>query len=222
MSKNFDIAIRDAYKQDFLWLNDFQNPYVENEFSSQFETHMKDIVSKAENKFTLVHNKRRMRKRLLIVLIALMTLAIAGYVVAERYAVRWNEAQNDEQGTLDVTFEVDESLLNQEISVVLPSTPLGYSITDRQGDEDACVIEYSNAQGELIGYSHVYGVENMSVSIDNEDVVMHKTWINGNIGYTHEKEGLHTLMWTDGIYFYSLQGTCEAEILWEMAESMVK
>ena len=58
----------------------------------------------------------------------------------------------------------------------------------------------------------------MGISIDNEDAVFKETTINGYKGYSYEKQGTAELIWTDGIYLYILQGTCELNVLEEMTK----
>ena len=44
MNKNFDAALSQAFEKEFSWLDDFENPYADYEFSSQFETVMNAII----------------------------------------------------------------------------------------------------------------------------------------------------------------------------------
>ncbi len=57
-------------------------------------------------------------------------------------------------------------------------------------------------------YSQDSDIDNMSLSIDNEDADFKELTINGHKGYYYEKEGLNAFFWTDGVYFYTLQGIC--------------
>ncbi len=75
-------------------------------------------------------------------------------------------------------------------------------------------------QGELIVYSQDGDIDNMSLSIDNEDADFKELTINGHKGYSYEKEGLNALFRTDGVYFYTLQETCSMSILKNMGKSL--
>ena len=39
-------------------------------------------------------------------------------------------------------------------------------------------------------------------------------------GYAYSKLGNQVLVWSDGIALYDICGTCDFEILWQMAESL--
>lgn len=62
----------------------------------------------------------------------------------------------------------------------------------------------------------------MNLSIDNEDAVFEEATINGCKGYSSYKDGVNALYWASGTCFYELQGTCDMNMLWQMAESMVE
>ncbi|MBR3785946.1 MAG: DUF4367 domain-containing protein [Firmicutes bacterium] len=220
MNKNFDSALENAFDKEFSWLDAFENPYASYKFSSQFESSMNTIIPKAE--FTYVSiGKRRIRKTLLAALVALLAILITGCAFGVYYLVEWNEVQNDKQGTLDITFDITGEPSSDSNTSVVPKTPAGYTITEQFDDDSSCIIVYSDAQQNQIIYSRSNDIENMSVSIDNEDAIFKETIINGYKGYTSSKEGVHALYWVDSTYFYELQGTCDIDVLFTMAESMV-
>ena len=220
MNKNFDTALEKAFEKEFCWLDSFENPYANYEFTSQFEANMKAIIPKSE--FTYVSiGKRRIRKTLLAALVALLAVLITGCAFGVYYLVEWNEVQNDKQGTLDITFDINGKHTSDSDTPVLPKIPAGYIITEQFNDDSSCIIIYCDAQQNQIIYSQSNDIENMSVSIDNEDAVFKETIINGCKGYTSSKEGVNALYWTDSTCFYELQGTCDMDILWQMAESMI-
>ena len=161
------------------------------------------------------------RKTMLAALIALLASAITGCAVTVHYVLEWHEEENSKQGTLDVTFELDESPAPDSIATILPITPAGYTISEEFNDNASCIIIYSDPQGNQIIYAH-NNIENMDISIDNEDAVFKETTINGYKGYISSKDGTNALYWASGTYFYELQGTCDMDTLWQMAESMIE
>lgn len=221
MNKNFDLALENALKNEFCWLDEFENLYSDYKFSPQFESSMKTIIPKAEYTYVSV-GKKRIRKTLLAALIALLAIAITGCAVAVHYIVKWHEEQNIHQGTLDVSFELDEEQPTNPGNTTLPKTPATYTITEQYDDDFSCIIIYTDSQENQIIYSHCNDVENMSVSIDNEDADFKETIINGCKGYASSKEGINVLYWADNTYLYELQGTCDMDTLWKMAESMIE
>lgn len=219
MNNNFNTALENALTSEFSWLDDFENPYSEYQFSAQFESNMKIIIPKSEFVYVSV-GKKRIRKAMLTALIALLALAITGCVVAVHYIVEWHEEQNSKQGTLDVTFEFDESQISDSTTTKLPATPMGYTISEEFSDNASCIRIYSDSEDNQIIYSH-NNIENTAISIDNENATFEETTINGCKGYTSSKDGANALYWADNTRFYELQGTCDMEILLTMAESMM-
>lgn len=220
MKSNFDAALEKALAKEFGWLDGFENPRDEYGFTARFEDNMRKIASKAEFAYISV-GRKRVRKALVAVLIALMALIITGCALSIHYLVEWNETQNDKQGTLDVTFELEEGAASmQPDGTVLPTPPADYIITDEYEDGYSCSIEYADHQGGRILYHRYSDVENMGLSIDNEDADFEETTINGCKGYACSKEEINALYWVDGMFVHTLQGTCEMDVLMAMAESM--
>lgn len=58
MSKIFEIAMENAMEKEFSWLDKFENPYSEYNFSQNFEYNMSKIIPKAEFTYVSVGNKR--------------------------------------------------------------------------------------------------------------------------------------------------------------------
>lgn len=216
MKKNFDAALSQAFEKEFSWLDDFENPYADYEFSSQFESKMRSIILKSEFSYVSV-GQRRIRKTMLVALVALLAIVITGCAFGVYYLVTWNEEQNDKQGTLDVTFDVDTNLVDVA-DVIRPKTPTGYTITKKIDDGSSYIMIYSDSHDNQIIYSRSGDIENMSISIDNEDADFKETTIHGFKGYQSFKDGIYALYWTDGNYFYELQGTCELDVLYKMIE----
>ena len=77
MNKNFDAALSQALEKEFSWLDDFENPYANYEFSSQFESKMRSIILKSEFSYVSV-GQRRIRKTMLVALVALLAIVITG------------------------------------------------------------------------------------------------------------------------------------------------
>ncbi len=107
---------------------------------------------------------------------------------------------------MDVTFDIDKNVTKAGPEFISPATPDGYRIAGTSQDITTCTIEYENASGELIVYSQDSDIDNMSLSIDNEDADFKELTINGHKGYSYEKEGLNALFWTDGGVFLYLAG----------------
>lgn len=86
MNKNFDSAIKNAFDKEFFWLNDFENPYADYQFSRQFKSNMESIIPTSEYTYVSI-GRNRVRKSMLVALIALLAFAITGCAVVAHYIV---------------------------------------------------------------------------------------------------------------------------------------
>lgn len=222
MSKNLQRALSEALTIEFDWVNNFKNPYEDYQFSQNFESNMQEICKKAEYSYVTVGSKR-IRKSLIAILVALFILAASGCAVIAKYIVTWNETQNDKQGTIDVTFDIEGPATNGEFVYMTPTSPTGFSSEIVTKEEDVYIIQFTSSnQGSEILYCQQAMDESMSLSIDNEAAYFEEISINGYKGYESIKDGVSALHWTDGIYYYNLQGNCEISVLKEMAESLAE
>jgi len=220
MSNNLQKALSESLTIEFDWLNDFENPYEDYHFSQKFESNMQDICKKAKYTYVTLGSKR-IRKSLIAILVALFVLAASGCAVVAKYIVTWNETQNDKQGTLDVTFDIEGPATNGKFIYLTPTTPTDFSAETIAKEDGFYVIQFSSSnQDSEILYCQQGMDESMSLSLDNEDAYFEEISINGYKGYEYSKEGVNAICWADGIYFYELQGTCEISILKEMARSL--
>lgn len=221
MDNNFDTALNIALEKEFAWLENFENPNGKHEFSPGFEEKMNKIFSMSEYTYISV-GKKRIRKSVFAALVALFILIATGCAaVTSHLIITWHETENNSQGTMDVTFDIkNNSLEKAEFQCITPNIPLGYTVTDIQQDLTTYAIEYSDDKGNTIYYSQNSDVENMGLSIDNENANLEEVNINGYKGYSYKKEGMTALIWTDGIYLYTLQGTCKMKVLKEMTKTI--
>ena len=219
MNDNLQKALSRAIDIEFSWIKDFENPYEEYAFSPEFEANMQDICKKSNYTYVTVGSKR-IRKSLIAILVALFVLAASGCAVITKYIVTWNETQNDKHGTLDVTFDIEGPETEGIFEYKTPTTPIEYTSTIITKDSETHIIEFVGPEGETIIYSQQSMDESMSLSLDNENAYFEEITINGYKGYKSFKEGVSSLHWSDGLYYYNLQGTCEINTLKEMAESL--
>lgn len=219
MKNNFDSAVENTLTNEFSWLDSFENPYSDYVFSSKFENNIKKILPKAEFNYVSL-GKRRVRKLFIAALAAVLALAATGCTFAIHYIVKWNETQNDKQGTLDITFDSNDFQENKDNAPPILDVPEGYEIIEQISDDFTYYIEYAHPNGNLISFDRSNALENLSISIDNEDSELKEITINEYKGYTYVKENVNIIYWTDSMCFYVLQGTCEMDILLKMAESV--
>ena len=221
MSNNFNNALKQALNKEFCWLDSFENPYNDYVFSDSFEKSMKSICQQSEYTYVNI-GSHKIRKRVILILVAMMALIISGCAIAHYY-IHWNEAQNNNHGTLDVEFEVKGDLPQIQVELIYPEVPSDYKAYDKTLSSRTLMVEYRNTAGEIIIYSQQIGLDGMgSVSINNETDVFEEVTINGYKGYHSELYAYNNnhYIWTDGYCLYSLQGTCSNDTLLEIIESI--
>lgn len=221
MNEHLQKALSEAMYKEFDWTNDFDNPYEEYKFSAEFESNMQAICKKADCTYVTVGSKR-IRKSLVAILVALFVLAASGCAIITKYIITWNETQNDKQGTLDVTFNIEGPETNGDFVYKNPNAPSEYTSTIITKEHGTYIMEFVSPEEDTIIYSQQSMDESMSLSLDNEDAYFEEITINGYKGYESIKDGVSALHWADGVYYYNLQGTCEITVLKEMAESLAE
>jgi hypothetical protein len=217
-----NVALQDAMDRRYDWISDSPAFLPQHDFSKSFDKTMSRILPMAGYRYVSV-GSRRLRRALLVALIAVMILAMtAGGIAIQRALVHWNESQNDDAGTLDVTFDIEDP--NQtlgEFHFIKPEPPEGYTMeAEMEHGSMEYEIQYTGENGTVIYYAQSGAVESTGLSIDNEDADFQETIINGYKGYAYYKDGISALYWSDGISFFQINGNCSFVILEEMAVSI--
>lgn len=161
-----------------------------------------------------------MRRAVAIALVAALILALAACAI--RFAIIWHETNNEKQGTLDVTFELENPAGAAEaFAFKEPTVPEGYVRTVTFQKNDIQEIEYEDIEnGKIVYYGQSPVSENMSLSIDNEEESFSEIRINGHIGYSIEETEYSYIIWTDGVSIYRLLGNISLIELQKIGESV--
>lgn len=216
-------AAQEALDTKYSWADDWDDAASDHEFSEAFLKKMEKTCRAAEHSYVSLGRFRMMRAAA-AALIAAILMVLAGCTYAVTQAViHWDEAQNDSNGTLDVYFDIDDpdSTLTDK-GLRKPETPEGYEIVSEDRDETEggyYVVEYRRGK-KGITYSQNEGVENMGLSIDNDDPGFKEITVNGYKGYSSHDEYGCFMIWTDGVYLYDIGGNCSMDVLEKMAESL--
>lgn len=226
MVSNLKLALGDALAREYSWVDGINTAEPNYQFSPEFEERMQNIIDeldRSERKYVHIGH-RRIRRALLVAAVAVMLLGlVACAVVLTKPSIKWNEIQNDDSGTLDITFDVEypeDIEIPTEFEPVKPKKPWGYKVTKEQLSSLSLHVTYENRKGQIIMYSQDGNIESMSVGLDNEDAIFFETTINGYKGYSYSKLGNNALSWSDGVYFYNIIGTCDMETIEKMAQSI--
>ena len=214
-------ALRDALERDYNWLPESAAFVQDHDFSKSFDRRMSRILAMAGCRYVTV-GRGQLRRALLIALIAVMILAMAaGAVAVQRALVHWNESQNDDQGTLDVTFDIeDPNNLAGEFRYMKPKPPEGYEVVVEEKYPELYFIEYSDGEGNSILYFQHGSADNRNVSLDNENAEFNEIFVNGTKGYTYSKNGTNAITWVEDSVLYDISGNCTMKILEEMARTI--
>ncbi len=189
------------------------------EAGQQHSRKLRDAESGSNVQY-VTFGRHTMRRAVAIALAAALILALAACAI--RFAIIWHETNNEKQGTLDVTFELEDPAGAAEAFVFKePTVPEGYVRTVTFQENDIQEIEYEDIEnGNIIYYGQSPVSENMSLSIDNEPESFAPISINGHKGYSAEELTYSYIIWSDGVSLYRLTGNIPLEKMKSIAESI--
>ena len=221
MSNYFE-AMTSLYEEEIAMMESELSHSENHIFSTRFENRL-NVWKKISRRNHISIGRIRLTRLAACILIAATILVLAGCgLLISKLVVKWNEMNNPVNGTLDVTFDIDDP--NNELEdkgFRKPKTPDGYVIVDELQDIMGLSVEYQNDNDNtVISYSQDAGVDTMGLSINNSDKEFQETMVNGWKGYMSSKKGDVFLIWSDGLYLYTLTGDCSIDILWQMAADM--
>lgn len=229
----FQEILLEAMNEEYKWIPNPEDLQYDYTFSKKFEKKMKKMMlaygadesiekrhteSSGKNEYVWIgrHAFRRMRVIILVAVLVLALVACTAYV-----GITWNEKQNDEQGTLDVEFEIaDSDDASGEFEYKRPKVPDGFAITAETKYPDMLKLEYMNEENAGIDYIQQSGIDTMGLSIDNDDESFTEITVNGYKGYARMEGTAPYMTWSDGKYLYYLSGNVSFDLLREMAESV--
>ncbi|WP_419024508.1 DUF4367 domain-containing protein [Emergencia sp.] len=222
MEKQLRAALSEAMNQEFDSVPDVDDLNHLYTFSDHFQAEMRRISRLAERNYVSV-GRHRIRRAAAMALIAAMILAAAaGAAAIRRPIVQWFTQNNEAEGSLDVSFEVDDpDGLTKQFTYVKPGVPEGYKIIyEDKVDGQQYSIIYQNEEGMEISYLQTGDIEGMGLGLDNETGDLQETEVNGYKGYSYSSKDNNSLIWSNGIYLFNIGGTCSMEVIREMAEKI--
>ena len=222
MEEQLRSALIDAMGREFAHIpeaDDLDDSYA---FSAGFEEGVERIFKIASKPYVSV-GRHRIRRAVAAALIAAMIMAAAaGAAALRRPIVRWFTHVNKAEGALDVSFEVEDSDgLTGQFTCIRPDVPKGYKVIHEdqvQGLQYSVI--YQNKEGLEISYLQTGDMQSMGLGLDNETGDLQETKVNGYKGYSYSSSGNNTLIWSNGIYLFSLGGTCSMDVIRSIAEKI--
>lgn len=214
----FREIVREAMKEEYKWVPQPEELDYEYTFSKEFEKKMQEMIR--ENTIHYIHiGKHAFRKMTVVIVAAVLMMALVACGIY--LGINWNEVQNDEQGTLDITFDInDPNGVRGEFEYKRPEIPEGFKIAKENEYPFILEIEYENDKGNIIDYLQNGNIDSMGLSIDNDDKGFSEISVNGYKGYARTTGTSPYMMWSDGSYLYYLSGDVSYELLEEMAASI--
>ena len=214
----FREIVREAMKEEYKWVPQPEELDYDYTFSKEFEKKMQQMIRENTMHYIRI-GKHTFRKMAVVIVAAVLMLALVACGIY--LGINWNEVQNDEQGTLDITFDIDNpNGVRGEFEYKRPETPEGFKIAKENEYPFILEIEYENDKGNIIDYLQNGNIDSMGLSIDNDDKGFSEISVNGYKGYARTTGTSPYMMWSDGSYLYYLSGDVSYELLEEMAASI--
>lgn len=111
-----------------------------------------------------------------------------------------------------------ESQLDWDAYYAPEYIPEGHNYSNSENFGEIKIIFYSNVAGKEIQFSQT--PVNPEYQIDTEDAIVTEIIVNAEKGFLVEKEGLLTLIWTNGERTFHIIGEIEKDEIIKMAKSL--
>ena len=214
----FREIVREAMKEEYKWVPQPEELDYDYTFSKEFEKKMQQMIRENTMHYIRI-GKHAFRKMTVVIVASVLMLALVACGIY--LSINWNETQNDEQGTLDITFDIDDpNGVRGEFEHKRPEIPEGFKIAKENEYPFILEIEYENDKGNIIDYLQNGNIDSMGLSIDNDDKGFSEISVNGYKGYARTTGTSPYMMWSDGSYLYYLSGDVSYELLEEMSASI--
>ena len=214
----FREIVREAMKEEYKWVPQPEELDYDYTFSKEFEKKTQQMIRNNTMHYIRI-GKHAFRKMTVVIVASVLMLALVACGIY--LSINWNETQNDEQGTLDITFDIDDpNGVRGEFEHKRPEIPEGFKIAKENEYPFILEIEYENDKGNIIDYLQNGNIDSMGLSIDNDDKGFSEISVNGYKGYARTTGTSPYMMWSDGSYLYYLSGDVSYELLEEMAASI--
>lgn len=114
--------------------------------------------------------------------------------------------------------ETEPSFPTEILEIRLPTIPEGYVLDYEEKTEFLYYAEYVNAENDFFSFEQ-YIIQSNKITIDTEDVVPIKIKVNEFEAVYYENKGFGNIIWSDGIYGYTLIGLPNQEFLSMIAQT---
>ena len=182
--------------------------------SQAFERRMEKLWRSTGSKTT----RRKTKQILLIAILAAMMASIMSVQAIREPVV--NFLMDIYDRCTDIIFQISANEAVEEIDFYVPAPPAGYVETGREELQTQVKVEYANRSGGYMRYTQ-YDLEGLSLSVDTENADVRVEEIRGISVFTYSKNGLNSIVWSDGNFGYKVNATCSFPELMEIVEDVI-
>ena len=182
--------------------------------SQAFERRMKKLWRSTVSRTT----RRKTKHMLLIAVLAAMIASVMSVQAILEPVVNFLLDIYDR--CTDIIFQTSANETVEEIDFYIPLPPDGYVETSREELQTQVKVEYSAQSGGYMRYTQ-YDLEGLSLSIDTEDADVRVEEIQGISIFTYSKNGLNSIVWSDGTFGYKVNATSSLPKLMEIVEDVI-
>ena len=188
----------------------------EHVFSYSFEQRMKKIFPAAEKPYVII---RRHAIRRAVLIVALMILAASVVIAITAPKIYYMIQKSPVSWDVHFFQEDPQELIPEEMDIIVPDYPEGFSVTNTEQFPGAFIIDLKNESGAEITYNQIDA--NSGITLDAEGELIQEEVINGiNCVVTFDK-GRYTLVFDNGYYVFLIEGDCSLSILKQMMEEII-
>lgn len=195
--------------------------YEPHEFSRKFERRMKYLIKNSQySKLTRVFIS--VSKRVAVIILVILSISISAVLSVQAYRVKFFKFIQQQFKEYSVIFLEPET--NSLLPIVMPSFNLSFipekfeKVVDIK-KENEIRLAYTDDNDHRITYRQSFA-SRISPNINTEDTELVKIEYRGDESYYYENNGNYTVMWVDGMFYFSVSCNIDKETLFKIADGV--
>lgn len=212
--ENLKLALEAVYLNELDGLPSEAELEAQVNLSPAFERRMKKLL---HSQSFFIPGRRVKRMLLVAIIAALMASTMSVQAIREPIMNFFLEVH---ERCTDIIFQITEDEPIEEYAFFIPEPPEGYVETNREEHKAQVKTEYSTNDGDYLRYTQ-YRLNGTTLSVDTEDASVDMDQIQGCNVFLYSNKGFNSIVWSDGIFGYKLNGTCDIVELRSIAEKIM-
>lgn len=212
--ENLKLALEAVYLNELDGLPSEAELEAQVNLSPAFERRMKKLL---HSQSFFIPGRRVKRMLLVAIIAALMASTMSVQAIREPIMNFFLEVH---ERCTDIIFQITEDEPIEEYEFSIPEPPEGYVETNREEHKAQVKTEYSTNDGDYLRYTQ-YRLNGTTLSVDTEDASVDMDQIQGCNVFLYSNKGFNSIVWSDGIFGYKLNGTCDVVELRSIAEKIM-